>query len=163
MEGGSCTVPTGLFPLGRLSAEEKTIYMFVLLTGTLHSSASGNKRSNFLFKHNNSTVIAVGGCHHQHFLSVSMTNNPHGGQSDGCPRQGLTRTSKRSPVFPVGATAKSETQFGCFGGSTLIMPYCSHGATGLHRSSKHTPTQTNRARRALHAATNKDRYTDGSL
>ena len=30
LEGGSCTVPTGLFPLGRLSAKEKTIYKLIL-------------------------------------------------------------------------------------------------------------------------------------
>lgn len=70
---------------------------------------------------------------------------------------------KSSPAVPLGATAKSEAQFGCLRGSTLIMPYCSHGAAGLHHSSKHTPTRTNRVTRALHAATNKDRYTDGSL
>lgn len=122
-----------------------------------------NKRSNLLFKLNSSKVIAVGGCHHQHFLSTCTTNNPCGGHREGCLSTGLDSRAKELPGCPCGATAKSETRFRCFKGSTLIMPYCSHRAAGLHHSSKHTPTKTNRANRALHATTNKDRYTDGSL
>lgn len=63
LEGGSCTVPTGLLPLGRLSAEEKNNLQVY--------------PGNYL---NTSKVITVEGCHHQHFLSTSTTNNPCGGQ-----------------------------------------------------------------------------------
>lgn len=92
-------------------------------------------------------IIEVGGRHDQHFLSGSMTNNDAVDRvRPACDRTWLERQIA-ARVVPVGL--RQRHSFIASRGSTLIMLYCSHGATGLHRSSKQTPTQTNTAKRVF--------------
>lgn len=117
LEGGSCTVPTGLLPLGRLSAGEHDETGKIIQWKYGLQVHPGKKRQcnympqggNKSFEHNSTKVSAVGGSHHQHFLSSSFTNKHGCAQGGGCMQQSLTHVDKKQPGRPCRAKAKSQT------------------------------------------------------